>query len=1216
MLESLFWLMVATSCVVLLAMVFDSLCQARFGWQDAVWRFALLVIAILPLAVVLRAASPKWELPIGSVEPAFSTDASTAATALSEALGGEDLSADDSSDALTAPSVPAPSESLSEDVIVVRIGVTEIPANGNKATSSPVNNSNLSVSTLLLGIWFAGTLFSLSRLARAWFHMCRLKNGAIRVRSAGLLRLARKVEVESGLKNESLSLLQSAEIDSPITVGFLRPVIFFPSDVIQKWEAAEDLDAAEEVILHEAAHIARYDAAWNLLMQVVLAVWWFHPLVHYMNRRICWLREILCDGSVIGRHDPIQYAETLLRLAVDDGKRESTGRAIAAIGLGSPRSMLESRIQWILSAPSSDRLRSFHRRVVSCVCLATACTILGGVVLDVVPRQSLAADETIPGAAQDTKKPDKIGVGTAAEEASVNPTGVMEVRGKVVLPSGEPAKSATVYLLADPEGYYFTLPTRPLTTKTDQDGTYRFADAKVTKYRIWAETENFTSLDKKLGGLRFDVGSTNGDVVDVDPLKLHDGCGYDVKFIDKKTQRPISGAKISFGWTDIAREYRSNELGVAQIRNLSRGEWYFVVKADGYGTVFKKTSKQKHGSVLSLQFEMEPGGRLEGILLDDNGEPVADARIVVGSDEVMMSPGYGAFPTGTDGSFVATGLPRKTMLNLYVDKDGYEHGRRKFSLSSTSDELTINVARKPAPGKVEYGGDISVTVLDGKRKPIPGATVSNYGRRSSEKRSAITDTDGKCLLQNIYAGLIGPYITIKAPGFQAQKVAIEPGTIESPGEVEIQLLVGKKLRGRVLKPDGSGASGAWVNYNGGLRVGGTGGRVTTNSEGRFEIDGLADTATIGVSYAAEFAPVPDRRVDVDNEEITFNLKLTGLIRIRAVDSNSGKPVPEYNVKLGFCEQSKPGDPKLGGLNSELMNPGVNIMGTTPEYRLDRQTIGMPHKVIVSAEGYEPRTLPRVVAVRSDKAKRIDVQLQRIDPDDYQRIAGKLVDSEGAPIANANVRLLVGKAIPVPTVTNAGFRLNLFGPPPAPNYEMRGWKFYHWDLLEGDDIENRDQCLQVLKTVSDKNGRFDFPRVKREGPWVEIFYFGDDVMSQRYSNVRERQDLEKLVLKATKPGSLLVKFDGSEYPSGLIGLSAENYVNGPNAVDMAFGSKYVEFKDGQDSVEIPNLPHGAYHVSLSARPMHAGHDRNHFVNAKHQSQTVVIPNDGQQVVVEF
>ena len=428
------------------------------------------------------------------------------------------------------------------------------------------------------------------------------------------------------------------------------------------------------------------------------------------------------------------------------------------------------------------------------------------------------------------------------------------------------------------------------------------------------------------------------------------------------------------------------------------------------------------------------------------------------------------------------------------------------------------------------------------------------------------------------------------------------------------MYAGKKLRGRVLKPDGTGASGAWVNYNGGPRVGGIGGRVTTDELGRFEIDGLAETAEIAVSYVGEFAPVPKRRVYV-SDEVMIKLQLTGLIRIRAVDATSRKVIPEYNVKLGFCEQRKPDDPELSGLSSDLMNPGVNIMGTTPEYRLDRQTIGMPHKVIVSAEGYEKRTLPRIVAVRSDKAKRFDVHLQRINPNDYQRIAGRLVDAQGKPIANTRVRLLVGREIPVPTLTNGGIQLNIFGRPRAPNYEMRGWEAYHWDLISSNHFEDRFECSQLLNTVSDQDGRFEFERVKREGPWVEIFYFGDDVMSQRYSNIRERTNLENLVLKAKEPSTLLVKFNGSEYPSGLIGLSGDNYVNGPNAVDLAFGSKYIEFKDGIDSVEIPNLPAGTYQVSLSARPLHVGHDHRAYESARIQSQQVVIP-EGQKVTVEF
>ncbi len=105
-------------------------------------------------------------------------------------------------------------------------------------------------------------------------------------------------------------------------------------------------------------------------------------------------------------------------------------------------------------------------------------------------------------------------------------------------------------------------------------------------------------------------------------------------------------------------------------------------------------------------------------------------------------------------------------------------------------------------------------------------------------------------------------------------------------------------------------------------------------------------------------------------------------------------------------------------------------------------------------------------------------------------------------------------------------------------------------ISRDDIEGRDQCEQLLKTVSDANGRFRITGVKRDAPWLELFYFGDGIFAQRDSNLRDRDDreLERLELIAALPAQLTVRIDRERHAGAeRLSLQAEGHINGQNAI---------------------------------------------------------------------
>ena len=103
----------------------------------------------------------------------------------------------------------------------------------------------------------------------------------------------------------------SRELLTPITCGIVRPRILLPAEA-DHWTSLR----LEAVLLHERAHIRRFDVAAQMAAHVVAAVWWFQPLVWVMRRRLRLESEFACDAEAIRsgfrRSD---YASELLSLA-------------------------------------------------------------------------------------------------------------------------------------------------------------------------------------------------------------------------------------------------------------------------------------------------------------------------------------------------------------------------------------------------------------------------------------------------------------------------------------------------------------------------------------------------------------------------------------------------------------------------------------------------------------------------------------------------------------------------------------------------------------------------------------------------------------------------------------------------------------------------------------------------------------------------------------
>jgi beta-lactamase regulating signal transducer with metallopeptidase domain len=105
-----------------------------------------------------------------------------------------------------------------------------------------------------------------------------------------LVRLALETFRLRGIRKRATAragVLVSAEITVPMTAGVFRPFILLPESLVDVLSPAELAD----VLAHEREHVRRRDVLFNWLQELILAVWWFHPLAARLGREARALRE-------------------------------------------------------------------------------------------------------------------------------------------------------------------------------------------------------------------------------------------------------------------------------------------------------------------------------------------------------------------------------------------------------------------------------------------------------------------------------------------------------------------------------------------------------------------------------------------------------------------------------------------------------------------------------------------------------------------------------------------------------------------------------------------------------------------------------------------------------------------------------------------------------------------------------------------------------------
>ncbi len=110
----------------------------------------------------------------------------------------------------------------------------------------------------------------------------------------------------------NVAVAASDVVAQPVLVGIVRPTILLPAAALTGWTPEE----LEMVLLHELAHVRRWDNLVNLLQRLVESLLFFHPAVWLMSGQVRRDREECCDALVVRyTRRPEEYASLLVAIA-------------------------------------------------------------------------------------------------------------------------------------------------------------------------------------------------------------------------------------------------------------------------------------------------------------------------------------------------------------------------------------------------------------------------------------------------------------------------------------------------------------------------------------------------------------------------------------------------------------------------------------------------------------------------------------------------------------------------------------------------------------------------------------------------------------------------------------------------------------------------------------------------------------------------------------
>src|SRR6266567_1144013 len=224
------------------------------------------------------------------------------------------------------------------------VGISAVPFVPSFGGSGGVSGARITLpagwADAIFGLWGAVVGLVALRLFVGIWKLWSLKRDAAPVAFSDLPVEAQQAIAEFRA-GRPVEVCSSTRVRIPTAVGFLKPTVLLPEWALSDL-SEQDLTA---VILHELAHLQRRDDWTNLAEKLLGAIFFFHPAVWWVERKLALEREMACDELVLAKTGNRRaYAECLVALAEKSFAKHGIALAQSLIGHAKSTALRLARI--------------------------------------------------------------------------------------------------------------------------------------------------------------------------------------------------------------------------------------------------------------------------------------------------------------------------------------------------------------------------------------------------------------------------------------------------------------------------------------------------------------------------------------------------------------------------------------------------------------------------------------------------------------------------------------------------------------------------------------------------------------------------------------------------------------------------------------------------------------------------------------------------------
>lgn len=388
-------------------------------------------------------------------------------------------------------------DAVLRQIMVTRSSATVLVQEEVGAMSSMTNwiSGNFSV---IASMWLMGALLFSLKFGGSFLFANSLKKNTSSSLSDSIFTQLLHLKKEIGV-NRYVQIAESAKVNTPVLIGYLKPVILFPVGLINQLSIEE----TNAILAHELAHIKRNDFIHNLFISVLETLFYYHPAVWWISANLRLERENCCDDLAVKTiGDKAIYAKTLVKIET----LKNTKIPSLAIPMARNNNQLLHRISRIVNQPQTRS--QIRERLIAVLLLFTF--FFGFAYSPTTTNRNIAIAPEVQSIQSPLVKPDcqtqntvltKLAASTQKQDCNCDKKAQQDVKVNVL--SNQRNNRDVIYIDTIPSSKKSNMTI--ITSSDDQEVILKMKDGRITELSVDGQEIDESEYDKHLEHENLDI---------------------------------------------------------------------------------------------------------------------------------------------------------------------------------------------------------------------------------------------------------------------------------------------------------------------------------------------------------------------------------------------------------------------------------------------------------------------------------------------------------------------------------------------------------------------------------------------------------------------------------------------------------------------------------------------------------------------------------------